>query len=641
MVREIELVAEFLARPEDDRGVPRSRWGPVLVFTGPRCSRKTRFLDDLAAVLDIPHARQDLEATVGLTTWQRLSALIFELSHQRGGFGRLGFPRFTTGQLVIVQQLDRQNRDLARKQVQLALENHRDVERLRQTLSTVATDLISQLPETQQLPGTLAAGRFMPDLVIRGLRATRWGRRVLLGGGLDWYRHQDRELGCDPVDELVDLNRWTNHPRDDAEARKAEDLLWSAFLADLRAEFRSRRFADRRTLNCAVLLDNIDNPTGRAFLDGLVRVRDQARDEEKDTKAPFADPLTVIATSRSVSLPWAPAGPPPPPPEEAGYQRYLEQRGENVVGRHWYPVRLRNLTHSEVGRMARSRGIRSSAVTGAVHRFTDGHPGSTDVLLGAFAAQSRDQPRLHHILDSDTAVEQDLLDRFLVTLSPEAREDLTTCAAAPDLLEAYELDERTELLTSDSSERADLFAAELWSPGESDGPRTLPKVLRRLLLRRLAARSAEHPASWSRVHEHLRGEGEVRSLHHALALGEVEPVARRLAELLADPGLPVAEWLDRLTAITAAPNRLDPAVPPLRHLQELSEWAEGEPSPVAPMARLVCARWLAHDPLVDTSRRHLLRAISSAYAEIAGKSGDMAALLAEAEKHSHAADQEH
>jgi energy-coupling factor transporter ATP-binding protein EcfA2 len=102
----VELTKEFLTRPRVD-GTFRSRQQPVLVFTGPHGSGKTALLGQLDQWLEpvAPYARIDC-ATDDLSSSPRvLSALVFELNRTAGRYGRLAFPRFITGQLVLRQEL--------------------------------------------------------------------------------------------------------------------------------------------------------------------------------------------------------------------------------------------------------------------------------------------------------------------------------------------------------------------------------------------------------------------------------------------------------------------------------------------------------------------------------------------------------
>jgi hypothetical protein len=64
-----------------------------------------------------------------------LSKVASELNRRCGGYGRLAFPRFTIGQLIIALQLDQADRDRAEKQINQALGEYRNIGRLRSRLS--------------------------------------------------------------------------------------------------------------------------------------------------------------------------------------------------------------------------------------------------------------------------------------------------------------------------------------------------------------------------------------------------------------------------------------------------------------------------------------------------------------------------
>jgi hypothetical protein len=691
------LVREFLSRPERG-GVPRSRRVPVLTFVGSRGSGKSALLTELERRLDqrVPHARVNCESMADLSVPKVLSALAFELNRRCGKYGRLAFPRFITGQLMIEQELSLDDPARARAQAERALERYRDIDRFRAFLAETAPEPINQFSGTarnvvqareihgpivfgnhavqdsavqdsavqdsaerdsaerdsavpdnhddavvqssQQSsraePGISAAGRYLPDLILKGL--TSW-RRVVLGEGPRWYGHQDRGLGRDPMEVLVTLHRQAAHPDVEDNRREVGELLWAAFLADLREGFRRGHRADERSLNCAVLLDDIDNHAGLGFVEGLVRARRQHAVYAPDDP----DPLTVVATGRGAfSAGGLLSAGSVPTAVEATYADYLER----YQGQGWYPVLLGDLSYDEVGNMVAASvphvGM-NRRITTAVHGFTDGHPGSTRLLLDAIAEQPVGGTNLHTILDAiepgalesePLTVEQRLLRRFLQGIPTDAWEDLVTIAAARDRAQALRLAAHSELLTASRGERSLIFGPELWTDDEVIRP-----VLRRLLLRRLAARDSDHPASWSVVHGWFRGNcaemGEdVGECYHALALGEMEFVTGRLADLLSTED--VKDWLDMLAAVTAAPNRLDPEVAPRNQVQALTEWVDPHDVPRAPLARLVAARWIAEDPLGDSHRRGLYLEIFADYDEIAPYSRNgLAVLRSVAEKY--------
>lgn len=646
--RAIELVREFLARPEHS-GVPRSRRVPVLVFTGARGSGKTALLAELAHRLEqkVPFARVDCETTDADTAGEMLSALAFELNRQCGRYGRLAFPRLITGQLAIATaNVDLSARARAREQIRHALEEYRKIDRLRDFLADTAPKVLSAVPGAGGLPGVSTAGRYLPDLVLRGLVSWRRGRRVVLGEGQDWYGHQDRGLHWDSLDVLVDLNRWAAHPDIATNRQAVGDLLWAAFLADLRADFRTGRRADEWSLNCAVLIDNIDTAAGLRLLDGLIT----ARRDHAAFAADDSDPLTWVATSRG-ALPArvVAAGEVVPTAEQASYADYLE-RGTGPIDRGWYPVMLRDLTRDEVGNMVSALGLHASGdrqVTAGVHGFTGGHPGSTRLLLDAIAERPELALDLPALLASaepgvlgpaSRTVEDRMRDELLDGVPGGVLADLVACAAARDADQASRLAAHSGLLTGPPGVRAAIFAPELWTPpaGETKVS-VLRPVLRRLLLRQLAARSTEDPAGWVPVHEWFRRDrceagDEAGELHHALALGMVEPVARRLCDLLGVTD--VATWLALLGSVTQAPNRLPHDRAATVWFGELTDWADPRDLPLAPLGRLVAALWIAADPLGGAGRRDLHLEITAAYNDIAPYSRDGRAVLrGEAERH--------
>ncbi|MGW0892896.1 AAA family ATPase [Saccharopolyspora sp. NPDC002578] len=635
----MRLVREFADRPRHD-GRAQSRPLPVLLFTGPRGSGKTAFLAALQQRLDqqVPYARIDCDELGSIR--DTLAAIVYELNRNGSGHDRIAFPRFITGQIVAEQDLDT-DPALARLQAEHALAEHRSSDKLLNFLAELAPD-----PSTDRT----AAGHHVPDLLRRGLMSWRRGRRVVLTEGQDWFAHQDRGLARNSLDVLVELNRWAREPGSADSASEAGELLWAAFLADLRENFDHGNRGARRPLNCLVLLDNVDSPAAKMLLDGLVQARRQHAAHVPDG----ADPLTVVATSRGKRSGAVIASGESAPMRELDafdltrdepyYADYAEQGHKP-----WYPIRLRDLVLDEIANMVdelgRYAGNQKRRVSETVFRFTHGHPGATRHVLDEIQVRSTDPIDLRDLLHPPeiAAAQQDPAVAaygpaapLLAGIPKEVLNDLITCSAARTQDEAERLVASSGLVNARGGRS--VFAPELWVTGDDGVNNVLPPVLRRLLLQELAARAPEDTAAdWMEVHtwlshDRVRQDDEVGEFHHALAAGELESVALRLSSLLnsTDP----ATWLDILARITAAPNRLDHDESQLDLVRSLANWTKPGSAPFAPVARLVAALWIAADPLGDGRRHSLYLEIAACFDEIApfADSG-LATLRAESEKY--------
>lgn len=641
----LTLVRDLLTRGEHD-GLPHSRPTPVVVFTGPGKTALLRELDRLVRP-HAPCARIDCEDFSGGAR-HLLAMLAFELNRYSGRYGELPFPRLVTGLIAIGTDLGTvatdADRDKARDRVRQALEERQHTAApLQETISDVIGAGFDALGGSSPAVTKAAVDllrRVGPRLVLGSLARTRAGRKLILGTGQDWYGHQDLRLKYRSLDVLVDLNQLARRARRDAEDRRAAaSLLWAAFLADLDSAF-AHRSAMNWTFNCLVLLDNADAPAGQEFLGELVAARKKRADEPPPAAiaapglASVADPLTVIAASRGVL-----AG--KQVPRGAAITPLSAASAADGVRRWWYPVRLPDLAVSDVSSMVSmlelTAGTRRSGLTAAVYRFTGGHPMAvcalTDAITATMVTSLPDlldgpAPRSEHGTSEHgrpRSLADHLLSELLHELPAEAVEDLVTCAAARDKVAALLLDAESELLSQRRSDDPDFFGATMWAdipaPEQSAaGNPVLHPVLRRLLLRRLAARPDGHPASWAAVHGWLRDRtlaagDEVGALYHGLALGDVELVSRHLAQALRDRD--ATAWLDLLEAVTVAPNALPPGALTAGRAEALASWAKPHGAPLAPVARLVAARWLSTDPLSDPHVRGLRREIHASLHDIA------------------------
>ncbi|MEU6132660.1 hypothetical protein ABZ805_26075 [Saccharopolyspora sp. NPDC047091] len=626
--RELRLVREFLARPERD-GIPASRPVPVLVFCGTGGTGKTALLDELAARMDgnVPCARFDCARLDGSSVPRALADLAAQLSRPCEGYGTLEFPRFIAGHLALGPHLDLTGWPAARRQVEESLATYPKISDPPQFLASLAAGA-----PTAAVPGAAAVGGHLPDLVLTGINALRRARWQW-GDERAWYGHQDRGLDRDPVDVLVDLNRKAR-ASDPEVVQEVGDVLWAAFLADLRDGFRSGWAADRRTLNCVVLLDDADAAPE------LLRGLEAARRRRGTAATEDPDPLTAVATANVDPL--ARGG--PVPIDVAGYADHLARSAANRTPGS-YPVLLGDLSADAVADMAAPLGPvlgNARRVVAMLHGFAHGHPRTTRMLLDAIAEHGADPADLHELLAGPLSVgagsdrvEALALKAFLRGVPLTGLEDLITCSAARNFAEGQRLAEYRPMLASADPRPVVLEAA--WWPCSVDADQVMVPVLRRLLLRRLAARGPGERADWESVHRWLRSHCEqdhdlAGELHFALALGEIEQVTRRLADLLDQ--MPAATWLALLRSVCAAPSRDTSGQAPVERVRDLTRWVMPRDLPVAPLARLVAAKWVAADPLGGARKHELNSEIAVDLDDVAPYARDgLPELRAEADKY--------
>jgi hypothetical protein len=634
----VRLVEEFMLR-EDLETEMRNRRTPVLLFTGPRGIGKSALLNQVRDALNgIPYAWVDC---AGIENARDILLLLaFSLNRQSSRYGELTFPRFITGSIVMEAklQLNTTDRAAARKQISDELAAVRRTPAMLDAavgaLAKVAIRLAVAGADWAGVAGTGwlgndqavgdFAGTYSAEFVRRVLGTSRSGRRLLLGTGQDWYGDQDRGLGLNSLDVLVDLRAKAGRAAEgkadgDDDSREVARLLWAAFLADLRHGFAVGRRAGDQTHNCVVLLDNADTAPGRAFLGELLVARGLRGEEEPD-------PLTVVAASRG-DLTARVLASGVTALADASYADYL-RRGDTDLARNWYPVTLPPLNWTEsrdIVSALQLPGVDGPAVTTAVHAFTGGHRGATHTLLAAMSQRSKDAgsllaslagPDPGDLANDGRTAEEAMLEALLGSLPATAADDLVTCAAATDRDAVARMTVNSGLLRPVPGEKPAIDVPEFWSRGPVDGPMRLHPLLRRLLLRRLARRDEAAPAGWAAVHEWLRKDaaGDLDAeLYHTLALADEKhpeylmEVVRRLPT---GPVTSAAGWLRRIAWISTAPNRLGHPFQPWELVTRLTEWAGGQRESAA-VGRFVVSSWLGADPLCAPSWRWLLRQMAS------------------------------
>jgi hypothetical protein len=630
----VTLVRGVMDRPLGQRGRPTTKRCPVLVFEAPAGGGKTALLDATAGLLHqrVPYAYLDLTqtnsgngATFGVP--QLLSALAFELAHRCRRYGRLRFPRLVVGLLAMGLDLDVNERAAARRQVTDALKKHRRLDEASLLLQKTAGRAL-QLVVRQQIPDDLV--ETAATLLVNG--AVRWVPGLTLGRYLNWYGHQDRKLPDDPIDTLVDVNRWARSPAGSAARYRLDVLLAAAFLADLRHDFADSRRADERSLNCVVLLDDADAEPGPRLLEVLV----QARRDDLDHGCDPPDPLTVVAASRGALLTGVDRADQATFstgfPINRGVRPVMSPvRSGNRAQAQWLRYPLPSLTVNEVYPMATALvpdGDRRLATM--VHQLTAGHPAATRIVLDAIAAAPGPWHSLAEILQAGrngSTVEERLLRLLLDDASDDVVEDLVTCSPARTRHGAVEFAVRHgHLLAASRLTEAELRVSPMWGIGNG----TQPSMLRRLLLRRLAART-DGAATWSAVHSRLRersrhrrqttrnpeeaAQARIDELSYALAEGDVEFVVRELARGL--ESVPESTWFELLEAVTSVPGLMDPYTDSIVQARSLTEWVDPHDAELACVAGLVARLWIAADPYRGSDRRTLHRQLARDYDDLA------------------------
>jgi hypothetical protein len=206
---------------------------------------------------------------------------------------------------------------------------------------------------------------------------------------------------------------------------QVNSLLLSAFLADLRDNFKNSRHCDEWPFNCVVLIDNADTVLGRMFLAELVQVRGLR----------YHDPLTVVATSDGGPAAGLADDASPFEIHDAN-QRLADDAGPPA----WLRYQLRDLTAEEVRSMVRTLDFPETnveLVAAELYQFTRGHPAATRLLLDAISAHPGNGPgngaELEAVLGSRRSggtVEDELRRRLLGGVRAEVVEHLVTFSAA-------------------------------------------------------------------------------------------------------------------------------------------------------------------------------------------------------------------
>ncbi|MBB5960170.1 hypothetical protein FHS29_006793 [Saccharothrix tamanrassetensis] len=520
--------------------VPVGRDRPVLVVEGYGGSGRTEFLHTQWSrwKADTPTVWVDarlVDDPESHSLRPLLVAVMQGLSEKVGGY-EVKFPRVVLAHIAMESPVPDVDPERAKQTMRRRLIEYRD----RDALITLVGSLLgtSLGAVTPNVPGADVVADTVAQAIVDRLRRASKLAKFTWDESLAWFGHQDNRLRFDPVAALVQLSRQA--AIDTADVRgDVDDLLVAALLADVRESLA--RVAGR-PWNALVLLDEGDVPTARSFIAALLRMRRSRANRSPDPSTTPVDPLVVVTTS--------------------GGRLAADLPGRDEARPSWLAIDLGELTEQDVHDMARAHiwppELGTRRVADAVYRLTGGHAAATDLVLRALETAPGLVDRVDEVLGrpgttASLTVEEELLGRIVKGLGPgdDVGEHLVTLSAARDRTEAGKL---RELL--DHPPGLDLMmSTTLWSGRSPQGLPALPRFIRYLGLRALAARSDGQ--DWVTVFTALRDQAladgdHAGRLHHELALGDTALVAAELGELL--PDLADEEWLALLDGITATPR---------------------------------------------------------------------------------------
>lgn len=601
---ELEMVRALMVR-EDPHGPVHRR--PILVVEGGAATGKTELCRrTVLGYAEVPCAYVDLaevESKLGSIEVPTMLALIaFQLSRRTARYGVIKFERLAVGLLAAGLDLSQDDRPTAGRRITEILKDRRQYDRFKHIVADLARDAVALVPgwtPTNAIDTTVGWGM---DLLAR----SRVLRRRILGPAQAWYGHQDRELGLDSIDGLIALNPTPQAFFPAVNTATPAHLLCGAFLADLRAHFGHRR-ARFWSLHCLLLLDNVDSPRSRAFLELLAQVQEGPRARDVDRW----DPLGIIATGHGGVLGGLPQQERATVrPVRTGPEVKAAVRSPDAVPwlRRVLPPLSVEDTEDLLGHpaMAGDPPWRRAAV---LHHLAGGNPGGTALLVSGMVDEGEphlDPRRLLAFRRNRRTVEDVLADRLVGAVPPHLLSAAVTCAMARNRHEANQV--FGWIRTRDPLGVRDL-PDDLWDPTGAV-PITLVRLL---LLRRLAARRTRDERCWSAVCDELavRCAGDpAATLHYRLAAGRVGEVAAALTARLALGDMP--GWLRLLDEVTSAPRH--PSAP-VAH--------EAPASDVLPGVRALLARlWTVRDPLCGAERSALHWDIRSAYLDLSHERND-------------------
>lgn len=630
-----EKVFAFVAASLERAGNPRTPAATLIV--GQCGAGKTVLLEQIEERHrnSAPTARLDLAGDQDATPLTVMLTISKALSRRVARVGVIPFPLLRLG--ICALSLDPHGAVAPADQLDRRLGGH---DQPGQELLGAAARAAELLPPGKKAVVTEAAA--LAGWVCSGIS----GRR--LGKHLSWYSAAlpGQDDGT-PLGPLVGMHKKWQLARGagggqgpaGVARREVWEVLCSALLADLRADFNEFRWRHgRRTTNCLLLLDNADTDAGQIFLEALAKAR-MPRPGQTD---PEADPLMLAAAQRSMPGPGLQVGEFCLDSDDAlqhgGWTEARQQRGQPPG---WCPVMLTDLSASLVQGMVRSTVLGQSwRDADFLQDITGGHPAVTRLFAERLSAAPPgcDAPRALGIPAAPDAA--GAADASLAAGACLAADDDLIGLTTPDWVTGTDLDKMAVCAATpgvpgtactsvfgylgwaagDVPRARDMMLSLMWADQDAGGGQVIQPLPRLLLTRRIA----RDEARWQDVHygyqSHYDGIGDWAAGHyHRLARatpakpGDLQAVAGYLDGYLDGQRAP-SEWNDTLAKITAAPNRLATAdvygaVNELGGIRKPGDRCRT-------VARLIAARWLYRDRLLDPAHS-LAQLIADEYRELA------------------------
>ncbi|MCR6487198.1 ATP-binding protein [Amycolatopsis sp. OK19-0408] len=632
-----------LERPRDN---PPGGW-PIIALYGPRGSGKTAVVNHLVEKsirqAAQPFARLDL-ARLDEQAWgsRVIGELAYELTNAKWAqFGRLKFPRFAVGRMIVEGDVATDSPEETQSAIEKLLKEARKLDQA----STNVEALTGQLPQLLDLAGWLSLVGKVGAWAIRSRAIVRF----LFQTALAFYGEALQRPPNAGFSALVELGRLGSRP-DDESRRRLDLVLCEAFLADLGASYEH----GFRPRNCLVLLDNAHSPVGQRTLAAFAAA--------KANRAPAADPLVAVVTSRDVRDSAQVLVRPGRRPDVLS--RWADLPADDAAARvvkrapeHGSPVvalRLADLTLENVAAIENREfpdNVRPLAPF--VHSLTRGHPWGVHKVFQACAAldarkRGLREEDLRRVLDTqchgDSVALGELAgDLLLLEDLPRTGQDILVWAAARDVVAA-------ENTFPDSAGLQTDVGALCWlvrpaaTPGRAGPYGVLHPWLRRILLRRLANRKTGMPWNdvYAKLAAHSGGASTALDVHYCeLATGVIAPAVtvlnQRFDVVAAD------RWIAEFDEITSAPSRWPVDGDVHEHYSRLVRGVGTEPPggrlPTADphgdrwttIAGMTVARWIWADPLGDPAVA-MSRRIAIGYQDLARRSPEgQPRLIVEAE----------